>query len=131
MIGGQDIVIPCAEPKVALDVATRIIRRRWRDCLAEDGETGNPLPPYGQMGFAGLSEILFNKTAQTSQLWEELGSCEATNGTLIHLLAGANTLTVVVDDEPTLEMKSIVSEIRGALIQDLFASRATDHPEAA
>lgn len=126
MIGGQDIVIPCSEPKVAMDLATRAVMRRWRDCLIEDGDTGEQLPNYGQMEFAGLNEILISKTAEASKLWDQLGACITTNGTLIHLLVGRATLTVVIDDEPTKEMKSIVSEIRSALIQDLFASRAME-----
>lgn len=126
MIGGQDIVIPCAEPRVAIDLATRAVMRRWRDCLIEDGATGEELPPYDQIEFAELSEILISKTAEASKLWDQLGACPATNGTLIHLLAGRATLTVVVDDEPTQEMKSIVREIRRALLQDLFASRAIE-----
>jgi hypothetical protein len=78
------------------------------------------------MDFGGLSEILINKSAETSALWNSLGACDATNGSLIQLLAEQNTLTVVVDDEPTEEMNSIVREVRGALIQDLFASRTAN-----
>jgi hypothetical protein len=124
MIGGQDILIPCSEPKVALDLATRAVMRRWRDCLIEDGDTGEELQQYSQMEFAELSEILISKTAEASKMWDQIGACDATNGTLIQLLAGRTTLTVVIDDEPTDEMRSIVREIRQALIQDLFASRA-------
>jgi hypothetical protein len=124
MIGGQDILIPCSEPKVALDLATRAVMRRWRRCFIEDGDTGQELQRYSQMEFGELSEILISKTAEASELWDRVGACQATRGTLIHLLAGRTTLTVVVDDEPTDEIKSVVREIRRALIQDLFASRA-------
>jgi hypothetical protein len=98
--------------------------RHWCESLIEDGETGEVLPRYGQMGFAGLDELLISKTAAASRLWDESGACDATKGTLIHLLIGRTTLTVIVDDEPTDEMRRIVREIRRALIQDLFASRA-------
>ena len=124
MIGGQDILIPCSEPKVALDLATRAVMRRWRRCFIEDGDTGQALQNYAEMEFGGLREILISKTAEASDLWDQIGACPATKGTLVHLLAGRGTLTVVVDDEPTDEMKRIVREIRQALIQDLFASRA-------
>lgn len=124
MIGGQDIVIPCSEPHVALDLATRTVMRFWPECVLEDGQSGEVLPPYDCLDFDRLSEILISKTAAASKLWDERGACEATNGTLVHLLAGRTTLTVVVDDEPTQEMNRIVREIRRALIQDLFVSRA-------
>ena len=124
MIGGQDIAIPCAQPTVALDLATRVVMRHWQHCVIENGDTGDALPPYPKISFGELHELLISKTAEASKKWDELGAGEATNGTLIHLLVGRTTLTVVIDDHPTSEMRSIVQEIRRALIQDLFASRA-------
>ncbi|HEX4792854.1 MAG TPA: hypothetical protein VH370_03625 [Humisphaera sp.] len=124
MIGGQDILIPCAEPSVALDLATRTVTRYWSEAHLEDGESGDVLSPYRDAHFAGIREILITKTQQASDLWDKLGACEATNGTLIHLLASGKTLTVVIDDEPSEEMINIVREIRGSLIQELFTSTA-------
>lgn len=131
MIGGQDIVIPCAEPKVALDLATRTIIRHWPQAFLEDGESGDVLPAYRALQFSELREVLVSKTAKASKLWDEVGACEATRGTLIHLLAGRTTLTVVIDDVPTAEMTNIVRNIRRALIQDLFVSRADKEHVAA
>ena len=125
MIGGQEIVIPCSDPKVALDLATRAVMQHWRDCLMEDGDSGDVLPPYDQIEFAGLTEILISRTAEDSRRWDEIGACDATRGTLVHLPSGRTTLTVVIDDEPTEEMSRIVHEIRRALLQDLFASGST------
>jgi hypothetical protein len=124
MIGGQDIGIPCADPEVALDLATRVVMRHWPGCLIQNGDTGEAMPSYAEWNFAAIRELLVNKTAEASRLWDQLGACEATNGTLVHLIANTNTLTVVVDDVPTSEMNSMLREIRRALIQDLFASRA-------
>ena len=43
MIGGQDL-IPCAEPSVALDLATRTVIRYWSEALLEDSKSATCCP---------------------------------------------------------------------------------------
>lgn len=124
MIGGQDVIIPTNSPLAAIDLAVRTVKRLWPSAVLEDGETGEVLQPYREMRLAGRREILAFKDIQASKRWADVGADDSTKGTLIHLLVSPGELTVVVDDEPSPEMKAYVRTLCRALTQDLFADYA-------
>jgi len=126
MIGGRDIIIPTARGIDALDLAVRAIRRLWRNVVLEDAQTGEVLPSYAEIAFAGRQEILAFRDAQAARLWETLGADPSLDGTLVHFLLSDSALTVAVEASPTPEIEDFVFGLRRSLNQDLFAPPAAN-----
>lgn len=109
MIGGRDIILAAEDPTVAMKIALRAVRRLWPSAYIEDAVTGEPLGVRGHMRLSDHREALAFKNKAAADLWSKLGADDATKGTLIHLLMTTpNELTIVVDDEPTEEMRRYV-----------------------
>lgn len=133
MIGGRDIILPSADPIVAMDLALRTVRRLWPSAYVEDAVTGEPLNLQGSVSLFGREEVLAFKNKDAADLWSKVGAGDATNGTLIHLLTTTpDELTIVVDDEPTEEMRRYVQALSRQLRADeMFASMAGKGKKAA
>lgn len=132
MIGGRDIILRVDDPTVAMELALRLVRRLWPSAYIEDAITGEPLDFHGYVSLFGRHEVLAFKDKAAADLWSKVGADEATNGTLIHLLATtSNELTIVVDDDPTEEMKRYIRTLSRQLAQELFVGRANEKQVAA
>ncbi len=124
MIGGTDIIIPVLNSIDALDLAVRAVRRLWRNVVLEDGNTGEVLPPYKEISFYGMSEVLAFKDSAAAHSWDKIGPDPSLNGTLLHFIVTPNELTVAVDDTPSLQIENFIESLRRALLQDMFVSNA-------
>ena len=124
MIGGTDIIIPVLNSLDALDMAVRAVRRLWANVILENGDTGEKLPPYEDISFYGLSEILAFKDSDAAKLWDELGPDPSLDGTLLHFIVTDRELTIATDDTPSPQIEMFIKALQNTLMQDMFTSKA-------
>jgi hypothetical protein len=125
MIGGTDIVIDTGLNEIALDVAVRCARNAWPEAVFEDADTGNRSDHYEDLSFGRITELFVFRDARTAEDWDEHGAVQSLVNTMIHVLVGPDSLTVVVDDPDTSEMRQILATIRESLRMDIFNTLAT------
>jgi hypothetical protein len=115
MIGGRDILIEIPAGAAAIDFALRAIRFYWPLAVFEDANADAPAVEYASLDFSKLFEVMAYKSQNAWQSWEKLGADPSLDGTMIHLIASGNNLTVVVDNQPSPEVLTIVETIRTGL----------------
>jgi hypothetical protein len=115
MIGRQDVYIEGPAGPESLDFAVRAIRLRWPRAIFENAETARVYSRYNQLDFEGLREVLVYRNMDAFKSWREIGADDPNTGTLIHLLASPAELTIVIDEDPTSEITSLVTAIRDGL----------------
>jgi hypothetical protein len=126
MIGGDDMHLkldpgPNAED---IDFVLRMIRGIWPKAVVED-LTHDEMTAVAidEMFPARLSrELLIYRDAAALAAWEEHGATSETQPTLIHVLAGDNGLTFVVDARGS-EMGSLVDDMMTALVSNRARAR--------
>ena len=124
MIGGTDIIIPVLNSLDALDMAVRAVRRLWANVILENGDTGEKLPPYEDISFYGLSEILAFKDSDAAKLWDELGPDPSLDGTLLHFIVTDRELTIATDVTPSPQIEMFIKALQNTLMQGMFTSKA-------
>ena len=129
MIGGTDIVIPAKGGHAPLDLCLRIIGRYWPAAVFEDALTGQHYDRYELVPISRLTEMLVYKNSVAANEWEQKGADPSLENTMIHLLRGENTLTVVVDNPQQHPMKELLDSIRFALASPNGLNNATSAPE--
>jgi len=115
MIGGRDIRIGVPSGAAALDFAVRAIRIRWPGAVfAANGDVSKR---YDDLEFHDSSEIIAYKDRAACQKWRAIGYDESVKGTMIYLISDRSDLTIVVEDEPSAEIQSLVSAIEDGLVR--------------
>ena len=110
MIGGVDTMIelPGVAQSVAMAAAVRYIVDRWPGAILQDGDTARRFDSFAATDFAHLREVFVYRDEHAFDSWERLGA-DATNANqMVHLLAGAGHLTIVVDSLQDALSASIV-----------------------
>jgi hypothetical protein len=115
MIGGKDFIIATMAGSRALELAARTMLARWPQAVFEDAQTGKRFASLSAIPFGTCSELLVYKNAKAAKQWEQLGADQSVADTMIHLLTSNKSLTIVVDDEPSMAIKSLVAEIEDAV----------------
>jgi cell fate (sporulation/competence/biofilm development) regulator YlbF (YheA/YmcA/DUF963 family) len=117
MIGGEDIVIelPDLAPSVTLPAAVRYLLDGWPTAVTQDADTGRRFDRFAEMDFGNLREVFVYRDEEAFDSWERLGAEASNANQMIHLLASAGSLTIVVDDLQDIVSASIVRGLRDRL----------------
>jgi len=121
MIGRTDIVIAThAGLAAALELSVRRIRSFWSDLVFAIPETGIRIRQYSQLELGHIDELFVYKNEHWADKWDELGTDASLTNTMIHLLAGEEGLTIVVDDPSESEMNLIIRAIQQGFSMDIL-----------
>jgi hypothetical protein len=122
MIGGASINLASnVEPEEALRQAFVLILRRWHSAIVENAATGEVLPIAVPLdAFADLQEIMVYRDAEARHTWETLGASPSNANTMIHVIASATSVTLVVDDPHDPVTQEIAQGVRIFLANDIF-----------
>lgn len=112
MIGGVDIEIPTRAGRAALDASVRAIRSIWPKAVFENAENGERYDRFGEIPFNRLEEIFVYRDERARDLWAAEGAVPAAANLMIHLIIDGSGLFVVMDDDTTEEMRSVLGAIR-------------------
>ena len=115
MIGGTDIHLEVPAESAALDIAIQAIRHFWPESVFQNANSEEPATEFGELDFSTLAVVMAYKDLESAKAWDRLGADPSLNGTMIHLMASTERLTVIVDDEPSAEIKAIVQTITQGL----------------
>lgn len=100
---------------MTLPAAVRYVLDQWPAAVMQDGDTGRRFDNFAAMDFGNLREVFVYLDEQAFHSWERLGA-DATNANqMIHLLASAGHVTIVVDDLRDIGCASIVRGLRDRL----------------
>ena len=129
MIGGTDIIIPVEGlyARNAIDVALRAIRVKWRAAVYENPDRESEYFSIWKLDVSYGDEVFVYKSREDAQRWEAMGYDDSLKNTMIHVIEGEKTLTMVVDDAEEQEISSILKCIRvgltrGAVMQGEMAA---------
>lgn len=117
MIGGHDIVVevPGGVGPAVLDFVVRCVLRRWPHGIVQDATTGTRYPSYRAIPFGHLSDVFVYRDEGSYETWRKVGADPGNVNGMVHLIARAGRLTLVVDDPKDPATNSLVREVRGAL----------------
>lgn len=114
MIGGIDILIPSTGDEAALDICARIVRHFWPCARFEDAVTADKYERYGEIPLGLIHELLVYRDAQAERAWDA-DDPNSPDNSMLYLIRSPNSITVVLDDPDTAEMRSIVTSLRVSL----------------
>ena len=114
MIGGTDIVLRTTGDPAALDICARIVVRYWPRARFEDAITGDKYEQYGDMPLGGMRELFVYRDAQSECAWDA-DDGDSPENSMLYLILSSDSVTVVLDDPNTAEMRSMVSSLRVSL----------------
>lgn len=114
MIGGTDIVIPATGDPAAFDICARIIRRYWPHARFEDAVTGNKYEQYGDIPLGGVRELFIYRDAHAEAAWDADDANSPANS-MLYLVLSRDSITLVLDDPDSAEMRSLVASLRTSL----------------
>lgn len=123
MIGGHDISFPTQAPAAFVDGAIRHALIVWKEALLEDADTGELLDG----DFVGVPvprEIFIYKNSAARDSWAKNGAVSENANSMIHMIRGAQSVTLVVDDPRETDMRVFLDAMRDYFKQDLFWMRA-------
>jgi hypothetical protein len=117
MIGGVDIIVelPGVAPSVTMPAAVRYVLDRWPAAVMQDGDTARRFDSFAAMDFGHLREVFVYRDEQAFQSWERLGADPTNANQMVHLLASAGHVTIVVDSLQDISSASIVRGLRDRL----------------
>lgn len=130
MIGGSDVFFDNRLGTSALVVGVRAILVFWKQAVFENGDDGTKYERFADIPFGTFSELFVYRDQDISNRWEEEGAVPGLEDTMIHLVQSPGTMTVVVDDPDSPEMKAILFEIQLGL-RDVFRVTSRERSRAA
>jgi hypothetical protein len=130
MIGGKDIVIPAVGSPASLDACARVVQRQWPEARFEDAETGEKYSSYGDIPLGRVRQLLAYPSADAEALWDA-DSADSPVNSMLYLILGDHSLTVVLDDPTVGEMPGILEGIKNMLEMDILNTRVNWYAEAA
>lgn len=108
MIGGHDEIFKCDRPPIVMEFIVRMIRHLWKNAPVEDPDTDKE--PCGLE-----RELFIYKDLAAADSWKNNGAIPENADTMIHILRGSGTVTMVVDNPGSAEMKQLIEDIRWSL----------------
>ena len=120
MIGGQDFTIATDAGLPALELALRAAVRLWPRAVFEDVQSADVFERYTMLDLRARNEIFVYKNRKYADKWRREGAVEELTNTMIHLILDDSQLTIVVDSEPSSEMRMYVEGVTQGLRQDIF-----------
>lgn len=130
MIGGHDIVIPAVGIPASLDACARIVQRQWPRARFEDAETGEKYSCYGEIPIGQVRQLLAYPNAEAEALWDADNPDSPVNS-MLYLILGEESVTVVLDDPNIGEMPAILKGIRTMMQMEILNTDALCSAEAA
>jgi hypothetical protein len=133
MIGGIDIDLLSRAGDRSVEVAVRAVRQYWPLAVYENPETADRYEFFSEIPFRGLSELFIYRDSQSADEWDEHGAVPRLANTMIHVIADADRLTIVVDDK-NAQMNRLIEDLAAALVDEvlfLSADRVPPDLEAA
>ena len=112
MIGGQDIHLKVPSGAAAIDAAVRAVAGRWPSAVFVVDNEQEVVPRPEQLDLDDGSEVVIYKDRAACEKWRAGGYDPSLKGTMIYLIAQRDGLTVVLEEEPSTEMASVLSSIR-------------------
>ena len=101
----------------------RVIQRYWPHARFEDAETGDKYSCYGEIPFGRVRELLAYPDADAEAAWDS-DSPDSPPNSMLYLIRSLESVTVVLDDPRTAEMRSILESVRTMLWQDILNAYA-------
>lgn len=114
MIGGTDILIPATGDAAALDICARIVRRYWPQARFENAVTGDKYQEYAQIPLGCMQELLVYRDAKAESAWDA-DDPNSPENSLLYLILRKDSITVVLDNADTAEMRSVVVSLQASL----------------
>lgn len=124
MIGRHDITFPSAMAPEVMEGAMRLLSASWSEAMIENAETGEMLEFVSVLVTELPAELLIYKNATARDSWKVNGAIPENENTMVHVLRGDRSVTIVVDDPDAREMSRIIQAIRDHAYQDIFWIRA-------
>jgi len=110
---------------MALDFAVRAVRRRWPLAVFVPDGASDFVPRYEHLEFRDRSEIVAYRDRAACEQWRQIGYDPSLKGTMLYLMSDPTELTLVVEDDPSEEISSLVSSILDGLAKTLHATNRT------
>jgi hypothetical protein len=118
MIGGTDIVIPAVGDPADLDACARIVQRRWPHARFEDAVTGEKYARYDDIPLGRVRELLAYPDDRAEAAWDA-DSPDSPPNSMLYLILGRDSVTAVLDDPDTPEMRATLESMRNLLWERL------------
>ena len=116
MIGGHDISFRTATPAPITEGAIRLVLAFWHEAVVENAETGELLS-LGSVGVRKLPhEVLIYKNADARESWAANGAIPENANLMVHIIRGADSMTIMVDEPSAAEMAAILDAINDHVI---------------
>lgn len=118
MIGGIDRILATSGtlPAAALSFVVRSVREHWGESVVQDADSGKVYAFFSEIPFRNLREIFVYRTMRDCESWEALGADPCNEGSMLHLLAEDDTLTVVSDDAGTPMVKELLGQAQSFFV---------------
>lgn len=112
MIGGFDSHFPLPRQRVpdALDSAAHAIFRRWRRAVIQASD-GTVFHTLGEVPLSTATELFVYRDLASLRDWEAHGARPENAAAMIHLLANAEGLTIVVGDPDERVAAGVLEEV--------------------
>lgn len=124
MIGGHDILFPTETSAETTEGVIRLALAFWQEAVVEDAETGEILG-RAVVGVTELpQEVLIYRDACARDSWAKSGAVPENANSMIHVIRGTDSVTIVVDEPATAEMASLLDAVHILVYQDIFWMRA-------
>jgi hypothetical protein len=119
MIGGSDIIIPAIGDTDALDACTRIVQLRWPHARFEDAVTGEKYARYGDIPLGRVRELFAYPDDSAEAAWDA-GRSDSPPNSMLYLILSPDSVTVVLDDPDTADMRAMLEAFRTILETDIL-----------
>jgi hypothetical protein len=118
MIGGEDIVIERgnADRSLLFEAIAQATSESWPALIVQDAATGDTYASIRDVPFGALSEMILYRDASSEEAWRTDGATEENYETMIHVLVGDNSVTVVVGEnrgEISMIVERLMSVVDG------------------
>lgn len=124
MIGGHDISFPTHAAAQVAEGVLRTVCAVWRQGVVENAETSEIVSLTSIATQTLPCELLIYKNIAAKQAWAANGATSENTNSMVHLIRGQDSITVVVDDPHAVEMSALIKAIRDHVSQDILWMRA-------
>ncbi len=117
--GGTDVVIPAIGDPAALDACVRIVQRRWGHARFENAITGEKYARYEDIPLGRVRELFAYLDAGAEAAWDA-DSPDSPPNSMLYLILSPKSVTVVLDDPNTADMRAMLEAFRTLLETDIW-----------
>jgi len=108
MIGGHDMVLDGAGPSDEGVVIVSELRRVWPELVVQDAEAGEAVAPAGpsiERMIERMTEFFVYRSRADFESWMARGATEANADTMVHVILGEASTTLVTDRSPSESLR--------------------------